>query len=331
MANRLERFLRVNGIIETSLQKGFLSNINGTMEHIFATSSIVQNALHHGLPLSVTFLDLKNAFGSVSHQLIADMLDHVGVPMQLGSYISSAYSQLSAYVVSKKWSTPTFSIHRGVFQGDTLSPLIFLIAFNPIIQLAQSLSTLGFRLRLPDANQCELPKENSYLYVLWDEESSEEPNGWYLSKVTSISPDGSATLYYRKGKSYENINLIDTEWAPAPGNGKWFLPLSSAPSKGVTKLSASHKVKGFADDISVFSNSAADHAVALHTIDRHCSDLDLTLKPAKCISLVFNGKKMLTTTFPLGSGHTRSITSGHTRFLGCTLGHNSSVTSREIC
>ena len=149
------------------------------MEHIFATSSIVQNALHHGLPLSVTFLDLKNAFGSVSHQLIADMLDHVGVPIQLGSYISSAYSQLSAYVVSKKWSTPTFSIHRGVFQGDTLSLLIFLIAFNPIIQLAQSLSTLGFRLRLPDANQCELPKENSYL---WNEESSEEPNGWYPVK-----------------------------------------------------------------------------------------------------------------------------------------------------
>ena len=158
--------------------------------------------------------------------------------------------------------------------------------------------------------------------------SSQRRYQW-LSKVTSISPVGSATLYYRKGKSYENINLNDTEWAPAPGNGKWFLPLSSAPSKGVTKLSTSHKVKGFTDDISVFSNSAADHAVALRTIDRHCSDLDLTLKPAKCISLVFNGKKMLTTTFPLGSGHTRSITSGHTRFLGGTLGHNSSVTSRE--
>ena len=183
--------------------------------------------MHHGLPLSVTFLDLKNAFGSVSHQLIVDMLDHVGVPRQLRSYITSAYLQLSAYVVSKKWSTPIFSIHKGVFQGDTLSPLIFLIAFNPIIQLAQSLSTLGFHLRLPDSNQCELPKENSYLYMLWDEESSEEPSGWYLSKVTSISPDGSATLYYRKGKSYENINRNDTELAPAPGNGKWYLPLSS--------------------------------------------------------------------------------------------------------
>ena len=106
--------------------------------------------------------------------------------------------------------------------------------------------------------------------------------------------------------------------------------LSLAPSNGVTKLSAAHKVKGFADDISVFSSSASDHAVVLRTIDNHCSDLDLTLKPAKCISLVFNGKKVLTTTFPLGNGHTRSINSGHTRFLGCTLGCNNSVTSR-VC
>jgi len=90
------------------------------------------------------------------------------------------------------------------------------------------------------------------------------------------------------GKSYENINLNDTEWAPAPGNGKWYLPLSSTPSNNVTKLSAAHKVKGFADDISVFSSSASDYAVALRTIDNHCSVLDLTLKPAKCISLVFN-------------------------------------------
>jgi len=204
-----------------------------------------------------------------------------------------------------------------------------IIAFNSITQLAQSLSTLGFRLRLPDSNQRELPKENSYLYVLWDEESSEEPSGWYLSKVTSISPDGSAMLYNHKGKSYENINLNDTEWAPAPGNGKWYLPFSSTPSNSVTKLLAAHKVKGFADDISVFSSSASDHEVALRTFDNHCSDLDLTLKPAKCISLVFNGKKVLTTTFPLGSSHTRNITSSHTRFLGCTLGRNNSVTSRE--
>ena len=68
IALRLERFALENNIIDASLQKGFLTGINGTMEHIFSVSAIVQNALQHGLPLAMTFLDLANAFGSVSHE-----------------------------------------------------------------------------------------------------------------------------------------------------------------------------------------------------------------------------------------------------------------------
>ncbi len=63
IACRLERYLRDNNIINASTQKGFLTRINGTMEHIFALSSLLENAFKHGLPLTVTFLDLKNAFG----------------------------------------------------------------------------------------------------------------------------------------------------------------------------------------------------------------------------------------------------------------------------
>ena len=63
----LERFVLDNNIIDASLRKGFLTGINGTMEHIFSVSAIVQNALQHSLPLAMTFLDLENVFGSISH------------------------------------------------------------------------------------------------------------------------------------------------------------------------------------------------------------------------------------------------------------------------
>ena len=35
------------------------------------------------------------------------------------------------YVSTKNWNTSVFSIQRGVFQGDTLSPLLFNLAINP--------------------------------------------------------------------------------------------------------------------------------------------------------------------------------------------------------
>ena len=171
---------------------------------------------------------------------------------------------------------------RGVFQADTLSPLIFLIVF---IQLAQSLSTCGFRLKLSDPTSHKLPEVNSHLYVQWDEKDSDEPQGWYLAKITSVESDGTATVLYRKGKTLETFNLSEVNWFSAPGNGKWYLSrLPSTLDISNTKCSKPHKVKGFADDLSVFSSSMKDHEVALQSIDNCCSDLNLTLKPSKCVS-----------------------------------------------
>ena len=61
------RLCLVNDIIDPSLQKGFLRGINGTMEQIFTLTSIVDHAKSNGLPVNISFLDLKNAFGSVDH------------------------------------------------------------------------------------------------------------------------------------------------------------------------------------------------------------------------------------------------------------------------
>lgn len=49
LAKWLERYLRVNS---PSVQKGFLSGINRTVEHIFSISSILENAFQHKIPLA---------------------------------------------------------------------------------------------------------------------------------------------------------------------------------------------------------------------------------------------------------------------------------------
>lgn len=37
---------------------------------------MIQNAIRYGLLIAITFLDLANAFGSISHKLIKDMIVH---------------------------------------------------------------------------------------------------------------------------------------------------------------------------------------------------------------------------------------------------------------
>ncbi len=91
LAKRLESYLLDNDIINPSVQKGFLTGINGVAEHIFRT-----------------FLDLQNAFGSVNHALILDILSYIKVINALVTYISNAYSNLTASVKTKEWKIPVF-------------------------------------------------------------------------------------------------------------------------------------------------------------------------------------------------------------------------------
>ena len=158
----LERFLFSNDLIDSSIQKGFLTGVNGTFEHIFSVCTILDNAMQCHLPLSMTFIDLKKAFGSVSHHYIDDILEHIFLPCEFRSYTTCLYSELTGFIATKEWKTNTFPIRRGVFQGDTLSPLIFLVASNPIIKVTQSRPSAAFHLHLPPSTTVrELPKDNS--------------------------------------------------------------------------------------------------------------------------------------------------------------------------
>ena len=130
LANRLERYLIFNDMVDKSLQKGFLSGVNGCIGHVFAIQSMIINAMEHSLLLSLSFIDLKNAFGYISHNYISDIKSIKLLP-QFTSYLTNLYSSISAHISTKDWKTQSFPISKGVFQGDTVSPLLFLIAFNP--------------------------------------------------------------------------------------------------------------------------------------------------------------------------------------------------------
>ena len=101
IASRLESYCLSNEIINTSIQKGFLHGISGVMEHIFCVISIISIAKENGLLLALTFINLKNAFGSVPYDLIRDVLSAIRVPSEIQRYISNAYLQLKGSLNTK--------------------------------------------------------------------------------------------------------------------------------------------------------------------------------------------------------------------------------------
>ena len=91
-------------MIDKSIQKGFISSLPGVYEHIYSLSTILQDATSAIKPLMITFLDLKNAFGSIPHKLLFDMLRVVKVPPLVLNYVESFYSKLFVIVSTRDFT-----------------------------------------------------------------------------------------------------------------------------------------------------------------------------------------------------------------------------------
>ena len=103
------------------------------MEHTETLAHILRDARHAQRSLTVVLLDLRNAFGSVHHDLIRAALQYHHLPNSFISIFNSVYSNSYISVaVNRDWSRP-IRVDRGVLQGDPSSPIIFNLCFNTLM------------------------------------------------------------------------------------------------------------------------------------------------------------------------------------------------------
>ena len=57
----------VNGLLDTHVQKVFQNKIPGCEEHQFKLHSVLQDANPNARSLTIAWIDLENAHGSVPH------------------------------------------------------------------------------------------------------------------------------------------------------------------------------------------------------------------------------------------------------------------------
>ena len=107
------------------------------MEHIKVLQEVIQDAKAKKRTVHISWFDLTDAFGSVSHDLIQLCLEHFNIPERERKYIKSLYSQLNGKISTKDWVSDLFDFLKGIFQGDPYSPSIFLVIFQPLIDYIQ--------------------------------------------------------------------------------------------------------------------------------------------------------------------------------------------------
>ena len=80
LASRMSDYLLANKFIDSTIQKAFLRNINGVIEHNQCVQEILSHAKANNRTVHLNFFDLADAFGSVKHNLISFCLKRFKIP-----------------------------------------------------------------------------------------------------------------------------------------------------------------------------------------------------------------------------------------------------------
>lgn len=132
--------LRASGVIDPR-QRCF---DDGCGENITALASSIYEARTRLRELHVASLDVAKAYDSVSHHAIARILDDMGVPAQFTAYVTRLYDCSSTMFEVRGERSESYRIGRGVRQGDPLSPVLFCLVVDKVMEAIPD--DVGFQL-----------------------------------------------------------------------------------------------------------------------------------------------------------------------------------------
>jgi hypothetical protein len=158
MNDRLRVFWTKNKYI-TSQQKGALSDVSGCLEHNWTLVEALKNAKLTKNQIIAVWLDLKNAYGSVRHNLIQFALEWYHVPEWFADLIFQYYDSLFAFVTTPDWNTDLFPFLVGVFQGCVISPTLFIGVFQILIDFVDKFKINPYKWH-PSSKE-DIPEEMS--------------------------------------------------------------------------------------------------------------------------------------------------------------------------
>ena len=117
-------------------QQGAIKKSYGTKRQLLINRSIFEDAFRKKKNLSCLYVDYQKAYDSVPHGWILEILSAYKVSEVIVNFLAETMT---------RWQTDIFLYHsngviciekvrikRGIFQGDSLSPLLFIIALNPL-------------------------------------------------------------------------------------------------------------------------------------------------------------------------------------------------------
>ncbi|KAG6439021.1 hypothetical protein O3G_MSEX000416 [Manduca sexta] len=126
-------------------QKGCRRGHMGCKEQLIIDSTILKHATAKNRNLHCTFIDYKKAYDSIPHSWLLKILDIYKINPSIIDFLQTVMTywktSLQLNYRQHKITTRHIQIKKGIYQGDSLSPLWFCLSLNPLSHQLHSSQT----------------------------------------------------------------------------------------------------------------------------------------------------------------------------------------------
>ena len=193
-----------------SEQKGCKKFSRGCKEQLLLDKLILKNCKRRKTALHMAYIDYKKAYDKIPHSWILESMRMCGVAPNIISFFQASLSQSKVQLQLGQAILGNILIKRGIFQGDSASPLQFVIGLIPLSFLLRK-QPAGYKLSQ------EGPKINHKLYMddlkLYGKSAAELESLLDTTKTFStdicmeFGLEKCATIKIEKGKKIESEGI----------------------------------------------------------------------------------------------------------------------------
>ena len=128
-------------VLATKRQHGFTTG-KSTTTNLLEVLNVWSEALMHGIPVDVLYLDFSKAFDSVPHQRLMKVINSFGITGKASGWIKSFLSNRTQKVRVNGSESSWAPVLSGIPQGSILGPVLFSLFINDMPENIQSLISL---------------------------------------------------------------------------------------------------------------------------------------------------------------------------------------------
>jgi hypothetical protein len=113
-------------------------------ESFLSVCNTIKHLHRNKVPTLFFKLDITKAFDSVRWEYLLDLMKRLGFPSRWCNWIAVLLSTDSSRVLINGVPSAPIIHGRGLWQGDLLSPLLFMISIDPLQKLLDSATNFGY-------------------------------------------------------------------------------------------------------------------------------------------------------------------------------------------